>query len=112
MAGEGPELIRYPIRDPRTPTDPAGYRLAVQDLLERIRRGQTVAIACRGGLDRSGMTAACLLVEAGLDAEAAMDRVQAAREGSITIEEQRAFVRAWPPADAVTAEMARPVATV
>ena len=77
MAETGPELIRYPIRDPRIPTDDAAFRAAVLDLIERIRRGQFVAIACRGGIDRSGMTAACLLREVGIDADEAIRRVQA-----------------------------------
>jgi len=94
----GPELIRYPIQDPRTPTDLASYRLAVQDLLARVRAGQSVAIACRGGIDRSGMTAACLLREAGLDTGAAIAWVQAHRRGSITIGEQQGVVRDWVPA--------------
>ena len=32
MAADGPELIRFPIRDPRTPADPLAYRAAVVDL--------------------------------------------------------------------------------
>jgi len=55
-----------------------------------------VAIACRGGLDRSGMTAACLYRELGLGADDAIARVQAARPHTITIPEQQDFVRAWP----------------
>ena len=100
MAETGPELIRYPIRDPRIPTRDAAFRAAVLDLIERIRRGQFVAIACRGGIDRSGMTAACLLRELGIDADEAIRRVQAARHGSITLPEQQAYVRAWPRARA------------
>jgi protein-tyrosine phosphatase len=61
--------------------------------------GASIAIACRGGIDRSGMTASCVLVEAGLDPQAAMARVQAARRGSITLDEQRDYVGGWPHAD-------------
>jgi protein-tyrosine phosphatase len=96
MAVDGPELIRYPIHDPRTPLDPAGYRKEVQNLVDRVRRGEFVAIACRGGIDRSGMTAACLYREAGLGADEAIARTQAARRRSITIAEQQDFVRRWP----------------
>ena len=100
MAADGPELIRFPIRDPRIPTDPLAYRAAVVDLVERIRGGQFVAIACRGGIDRSGMTAACLYREVGLDYDEAIRRTQAARTGSITISEQQGIVRAWLPGPA------------
>jgi hypothetical protein len=53
------------------------------------------AVACRGGIDRTGMTAACLLREAGLGFGPAIARVQAARRDSITIPAQQAVVRDW-----------------
>jgi len=102
VAAAGVELIRCPIRDPRIPTrkQEAGYRRAIRDLAARVRTGQSVAIACRGGIDRSGMTAACVLIESGLDASEAIGRVHAGRRGSLTKPEQVVFVRRWasPPA--------------
>jgi ADP-ribosylglycohydrolase len=97
MAEVGPELVRYPVRDPRIPTDAVAFRAALQELLGRAQRGQFIAIACRGGIDRSGMAAGCLLREAGLEADDAIDRVHAARTGSLTLGEQLDYVRAWPP---------------
>jgi protein-tyrosine phosphatase len=91
------ELERFPIEDPRTPTDGAAFREIIAGLLQRVRQGAFLAIACRGGLDRSGLAAACLLREAGLDADSAIERVHAARKRTLTIQEQQAFVRAWPP---------------
>lgn len=64
-------------------------------VVARLRTGGSVAIACRGGIDRSGMTAACVLVEAGLSAEEAIRRVHAGRRHSLTRPEQKAYVRAW-----------------
>jgi protein-tyrosine phosphatase len=93
----GIDLVRFPIPDPQVPADAAAFRVAIRGQLARLRRGQTVAMACRGGLDRSGMAAACLLREAGLEAEAAVSRVQGAREHSLQREEQLAYVRAWSP---------------
>ena len=101
MAAGGPELLRFPIPDPHVPSDPAAYRTVILDLADRVRAGRFVAIACRGGIDRSGMTAACLYREAGLGFDEAIRRTQSARRGSITIPEQRALVRAWPPARSV-----------
>ena len=97
MEAAGPELVRFPIPDPHVPADPVAYRAAVADLAEQVRAGRFVAIACRGGLDRSGMTAACLLREAGVDYDEAIRRTQAARRHTITRPEQQALVRAWPP---------------
>lgn len=97
LAEHAIELIRHPIRDPETPYDDAAYRRVIGDLVERVRGGAGVAIACRGGLDRSGMTAACLLREAGLDADTAIDRVHAARDHTLTLPDQLHYVKAWPP---------------
>jgi ADP-ribosyl-[dinitrogen reductase] hydrolase len=93
----GVELVRFPIRDPRIPTrdQEAGFRRAIGDLVARLRAGDSVAIACRGGIDRSGMAAACVLIEAGLPAAEAIDRVHAGRKRSLTQREQVAYVRRW-----------------
>ena len=92
----GVELIRHPIRDPEPPYDDAAYRRVIADLVERVRGGATVAIACRGGLDRAGMTSACFLREAGLDADSAIDRVHAARDHTLTMPDQLRYVKGWP----------------
>jgi protein-tyrosine phosphatase len=81
------------------PTDGAAFRAAVEDLVGRLRAGTWVAIACRGGIDRSGMAAACVLVSAGLGTADAIARVHAARHGSLTYPEQLAYVRGWELAD-------------
>jgi protein-tyrosine phosphatase len=93
----GVELVRCPIRDPRipTPAQEAGYRAAIVDLVARVRGGGSVAIACRGGIDRSGMAAACVLIEAGIPTGEAIDRVHAGRCGSLTYQDQLAYVREW-----------------
>jgi protein-tyrosine phosphatase len=95
MAEVGQSLVRFPIPDPHVPTDLPAYRAAVRDLVRRVEEGRFVAIACRGGIDRSGMTAACVLREVGLSTEAAIGRTQAARRGSITLPDQQAIVRDW-----------------
>jgi ADP-ribosyl-[dinitrogen reductase] hydrolase len=97
LPAHGVELLRFPIQDPRTPADSVAFRATIAGLLQRVRQGAFLAIACRGGLDRSGLAAACLLREAGLDADDAIDRVQAARKRALTIDEQQSYVRAWAP---------------
>jgi ADP-ribosylglycohydrolase/protein-tyrosine phosphatase len=95
LAGAGIELIRFPIPDPQLPADDDAFRAAIRALLGRVREGRTVAMVCRGGLDRSGMAAACLLREAGLDADRSIERVRSAREHALTRDEQLHYVRAW-----------------
>ncbi len=97
MAADGPELIRFPITDTHVPGDPLAYREAIRGLVERVRAGQFIVIACRGGIDRSGMSAACLYREIGLDFDEAIRRTQAGRHNSIQERHQQAVVRAWPP---------------
>jgi ADP-ribosylglycohydrolase len=97
LAARGVDLVRFPIRDPLLPRDGAAFQATIAALLGRVRAGAFVAIACRGGLDRSGLAAACLLREAGLAPDEAIARVQAARRGALTLPDQQAYVRAWPP---------------
>jgi hypothetical protein len=107
LAAHGVELVRFPIRDPLLPRDGDAFRRTIAALLGRVRTGGSVAIACRGGLDRAGLTAGCLLREAGLGAAEAIDRVQAARRGALTLPDQQAYVRAWPPAHGAAAHAGR-----
>ncbi len=96
VPAHGVELIRHPIRDPLTPADDGAYRRVLAALVDRVRDGETLAVACRGGLDRAGMTSACLLREAGLDADTAIGRVHAARRHTLTMPDQLRYVRDWP----------------
>jgi ADP-ribosyl-[dinitrogen reductase] hydrolase len=52
---------------------------------------------CRGGLGRAGLVAALLLIETGLEAEAAIRAVRAARPGAIETAAQERYVRAYSP---------------
>jgi hypothetical protein len=92
----GIELIRHPVPDPATPTDDASFRRTISAVAGHVREGRTLAVACRGGLDRAGMTAACLLREGGLDADTSIDRVHAARRHTLTMPDQLDYVRGWP----------------
>ena len=97
LPAHGVDLVRFPIRDPEIPVDGLGFRRLLGGLIERVRDGEKLAIACRGGLDRAGMTAACLLREVGLDADGAIDRVHVARDDTLTLPPQIRYVRDWPP---------------
>jgi ADP-ribosylglycohydrolase len=96
LPAHGVELIRHPVRDPEPPSDDLAYHRTIAGLVERVRQGATVAVACRAGLDRAGMTAACLLREAGLGADEAIDRVHAARAHTLTMPDQLRYVKDWP----------------
>ena len=74
----GVEIVRHPIPDGSPPASVA----AMDAIIERIGLGRgtgDVAVACMGGVGRTGTVAACALVAAGHTARAAIDRVRAVR---------------------------------
>jgi len=97
-AAAGIAIRRHPIRDLDVPADPDAFRGLLAEIDGQLRAGRTVTVACVGGLGRTGTVAACLLREAGLDAEAAIGATRSARHGTIEMPGQEAFVRAWRPA--------------
>ena len=87
------EVVRHPIRDGQPPRSVE----AMWRILDDVREGRTsanVAVACMGGVGRTGTVAACALVEAGLDADRAIAAVRDARHpGAVETEAQQEFVR-------------------
>lgn len=61
-------------------------------LLDVLSRGGSVLIHCRGGLGRTGVVAARLLIEAGTDPDLAARLVREARPGAIETWEQYQYV--------------------
>jgi protein-tyrosine phosphatase len=89
------ELVRHPVVDMDVPTDRRAYRALLDDLQGRIRAGQRVVVACRGGLGRTGTAVACLLVDAGLSARDAITLTRATRHQTIERGIQVSFVEGW-----------------
>lgn len=84
-----------PIMDGQVPSDEARFAEFLDELMETLLDGKSVVLHCRGGLGRAGLTAACLLVQAGMDPEGAMALVRRARPGAIENAGQEGFVRAF-----------------
>ena len=61
-------------------------------LRARLAAGERVLVHCKGGLGRTGLVAARLLVEFGVAPADAVARVRAARPGAIETERQLAYV--------------------
>ena len=92
----GIDYLRLPIRDSGVP-DPAWHaqwQVESPRLLERLRDGESIVLHCKGGLGRTGMVAARILVELGLTPEESIVAVRQARSGTIETREQEAYVRA------------------
>ena len=87
---QGMEVIHLPIPDGRVPADSEADRYVplVEDVAERLEKGQTVVIHCRGGQGRSGMVAASVLVTLGHPAVKALEIVRETRKGAVETPEQ------------------------
>jgi protein-tyrosine phosphatase len=68
----------------------------ILDEIDEARARGDVAVACMGGVGRSGMVAACALGRAGVSADAAIERVRAVRHPTaVETRSQERFVRAY-----------------
>jgi protein-tyrosine phosphatase len=86
----GMEVIHLPIPDGGVPGDSEADRYVplVEDVAERLEKGQTVVVQCRGGQGRSGMFAASVLVALGHPAVKALQIVRETRKGAVETPEQ------------------------
>ena len=88
--------MRFAIRDMGVPqeAESESFEAFVQEILRRLERGQNVVVHCRGGLGRTGLVAACVLVALGRHAaDEAVAAVRETRKGTVQTREQEDFVR-------------------
>ncbi|MDP9467580.1 MAG: cyclin-dependent kinase inhibitor 3 family protein [Chloroflexota bacterium] len=94
-AAAGVTILHHPIPDGRPPASLA----EMDQILAEIREGRrigNVAVACMGGVGRSGTVAACALVEAGISPDDAIATVRAVRHPkAVETAEQQRFVVAF-----------------
>jgi protein-tyrosine phosphatase len=77
-ARSGVEIVRHPLPDGAAPSDLSGMRAILASMTDARAHGD-VAVACMGGVGRSGTVAACALVDAGWEPRAAIERVREIR---------------------------------
>jgi protein-tyrosine phosphatase len=76
--------------------DARELRVALEDVLDRARRGERVEVGCLGGHGRTGTALACLAVLTGTPPDEAVAWVRATYcDKAVETEEQRAFVVAF-----------------
>jgi protein-tyrosine phosphatase len=75
----GMNYLSHPIPDINVPLDTAAFMLFVAALADRLRKGETIGIHCRGSIGRSTITAACTLIHLGWTASKALAAIEAAR---------------------------------
>lgn len=94
VARRGIRWIHAPIVDVSVPD--RAFEQQWSDVRDAIRMnlsgGGKVVIHCRGGLGRTGLVAARLLVEEGCDAREAIERIRQARAGAIETQAQEDYV--------------------
>jgi ADP-ribosyl-[dinitrogen reductase] hydrolase len=69
------------------------WETAGKEMRQVLVNGGRIVLHCRGGLGRTGMIAARLLVELGMDSRAAIAAIRYARPGAIQTREQEEYVR-------------------
>lgn len=93
-ASRGLRVLRWPVPDGSAPS-PATM-LEILGAVRDHRRGGHVAVACMGGVGRTGTVAACALVQAGWPAADAIAEVRRVRHPmAVETSEQEAFVRSF-----------------
>jgi protein-tyrosine phosphatase len=99
LAGEGAaaaaariEFRRLPTADFGSPDRDTLIAMAA-DLAARLGRGDNVVVHCRGGIGRSSIVAAAVMIAEGTPAADALERISAARGRQVPeTDAQRAFV--------------------
>ena len=91
------ELLRFPIPDGGAPHPgrDAELRALLDEVIDRLRVGRVVVVACRGGHGRTGTILGLLLIELGCTPTEAVQRVREMKRECIDFGQQEAFVRAW-----------------
>lgn len=93
-ARAGVEVLRFPIPDGDAPS--IGLMEEIQSAIRGGRAVGNVAVACMGGVGRTGTVAACALVSGGRSAADAIGRVREVRHPTaVETDVQERFVGAW-----------------
>lgn len=94
-AGFGIEIERHPMPDGSPPGSTAAMDAILASLSE-ARSASDAAVACMGGVGRTGTVAACALVVAGWQPDAAIARVRQLRHPTaVETPSQEEFVRTY-----------------
>lgn len=91
----GVTVLRHPIPDGEAPGSTGEMETILSEIRE-ARASSNVAVACMGGVGRTGTVAACALVAAGMTPDAAIATVRAVRHPTaVETAEQEQFVRSF-----------------
>jgi protein-tyrosine phosphatase len=96
-ATQGLAVRRWPLVDGSTPASAEAMTTILEEI-DRARASTDVAVACMGGVGRTGTVAACALVASGWKPDEAIAEVRRVRHPTaVETAEQEAFVGAYAP---------------
>ena len=98
VQGQGLRFSSFPIPDLQVPRSEAKLAETLKNVTANLSAGKNVLIHCRQGIGRTGIIAACLLIQSGMSPGAAVELVSAAR-GMVVPEtaEQREWIERYAP---------------
>ena len=88
-------VIRYPIPDYGTPADRMTFSALLEDIADRLTRGERLYVHCMGGIGRTGTVLACLLKRLGVDGDAVSVVRGIYLATAVESPAQRCFIAAW-----------------
>jgi protein-tyrosine phosphatase len=95
-ASRGIEFLSFPIPDRGVPRTVAAFDTFLAPVVTRLRGGASVGVHCRAGIGRSGLTAACILIRAGIPYPLAFPAISRARRVKVPdTEQQESWVQAF-----------------
>ena len=90
---QGMTFVSLPVQDRQVPQSEAAVESVVHDLDNALSTGKNVVVHCRQGIGRSGLLAACLLVQRGWTPDAAVQLLSKTREREVPeTQEQRRWI--------------------
>jgi protein-tyrosine phosphatase len=98
VQGQGLRFSSFPIPDLQVPRSEAKLAETLKNVTANLSAGRNVLIHCRQGIGRTGMIAACLLIQSGMSPGAAVELVSAARGMTVPeTPEQREWIERYAP---------------
>ena len=98
LSDAGLQWLHLPIKDVSVPNAQFEklWDESVASIYRRLDQGEKILVHCRGGLGRTGLVVARLLMAYGITADDAIKQVRSARAGAIETKEQEAYVQSQP----------------